>query len=238
MKQFFRYPAVALAIAVLLLLSACSGAATPAANTAVAPTVPATANANQVGATATVPPTQAAAPASGDARQAVINALKAVSTAGPYHVKITTGLGSSTSHVIDGDIILPDHFHLNMQGREMLIIASKTYMKANGKWVEFPIDMGSLIQGMVGTLTEDILNGVSNAKLVGPDTVNGKAATLYTFDEAYTLDGKPYTSQNKLWVDSLRGLPIQQQVDGVVNGAASSTIQVITYDPTIKIDTP
>lgn len=179
-------------------------------------------------------PADTAAPA--DARQAVIAALHAVMTAGPYHIKSTTT--GQKNITMSGDVILPDRFHLTTDGQEMLIIGEKTYMKQNGQWVDFPVDIGGAISGMVGTMTSQTEQSISDAVMLGSDTVNGTPTTLYQFHLGLDAGGNTISSTVKLWVDSLRGLPVQQQIDGDVGGIKSSTLQVITYDASITIPQP
>lgn len=219
---------------IMILVAACSGAATPAVATPVQNGEIVAPFAARV--TPTMVPT--AVPAHGvSARQAVINAMHAVGSAGPYHIQSTTTSGGKTT-VMTGEVILPDHFHLTTNGHEMLMVGSKTYIRQNGQWVDFPIDIASIVTGMMGTLSVEAEKGITNAQMLGADTANGTPATLYQFNQTVNFGGTAVTSTVKLWVDSLRGLPVQQQIDGVVAGVPSMTLQVITYDPTIKITAP
>ena len=230
--KFFRRAGV---LMLWLVLAACSASVTPLVKTPVMvielPTVTVIAP--------TLAATRASVPATGgvDARQAVLNAMHAVGTAGPYHIKSTTTVGSTTL-VTTGEVRLPDHFHLTTNGEELLIIGDKTYRKSNGRWVNFPIDIGKQVSGMMGTLTSEGEKGISDAQLLGSGTVNGITSVEYQFKQTVNVGSTTLTSTVKLWVDSLRGLPVQQQIDGVVNGQTTSTLQEITYDPSITFPTP
>jgi hypothetical protein len=79
---------------------------------------------------------------------------------------------------------------------------------------------------------------ISDAQLVGPETVNGTPALAYTFTYTNTVEGTLITDHDKLWVGTANGLPVKQVVDGALNGSVFHNEQTIVYDSSITIDTP
>lgn len=237
--KFLRHGLV-IWLALGALLTGCSPWTTQVARTpVVAPvaTLPPTAGVVLPPTGVTATPSRVPAATGLDARQAVLNAMNAVATAGPYHLKSTTTTGG-VSKVTTGEVSLPDRFHLTTNGEELLIIGDKTYRKSGGRWVDFPVDIGKLVTGTMGTLTSEGQKGVSDVKMLGAGTVNGVPTVEYQFQRTVSVGGVSVTSTVKLWVDTLRGLPVQQQIDSQVNGQATTTLQVMTYDPSIQFPTP
>jgi len=220
-----------LGMPLVLAMLACLGSATL---TPSATAIPATAIATSVPAALT--PTVASAPV-GDARSAVLQALQAVFTAGPYRVIATTVSGATTIQM-HGEVILPDRFHLissigGSTEREYLIIGSTTYTKVGDQWTEVPIDVTSLVGGFLSSLDPDSISDVS---LVGTEDVNGTTAQVYTFVYTNTINGTQIVTNDKLWIAN--GLPIKQTVDSDSTGTTYHSEQTIEYDSTITIEAP
>jgi hypothetical protein len=199
--------------------------AAPITNPTTTPTTPAT---------STAAPTTAPLTAAGDPRQAVLNALHAMAQAGAYRVHSTTTTDEGNTIQISGEVILPDRFHLVMNGREILIIGNKT----GDQWTEFPVDVGSIVSGFMGGMTAEMEKSISDVESVGPDTVNGVPAQVYQYTSSFKAGDQEVKGTAKLWVGVANGLPIQQEVDGEFAGIKSKTVQEIEYDPSIKIEAP
>jgi hypothetical protein len=73
-------------------------------------------------------------------------------------------------------------------------------------------------------------------QFVGWDNVNGTSAQVYTCTSSADLSGQTVTSQVKVWIAN--GLPVRLEINGEFAGIKSKTVQVITYDPSIKIEVP
>lgn len=214
------------------LLTACAGAAAPipAAPTGAANSVPATGPESTV----TTPAGPVGDPA---ARQAVIDALQAYQKAGPYRVDSTINANGKTEQMT-AEVILPDRFHLKMPSMELLAVGGKTYIKRDDKWVSFPMDIGSFLSGFTTSVNQDLINRMSNFKVVGSDVINGSPTMVYQFDTTYGAGNQSASSVNKLWVDIARGLPVKQEITGSAGGVQSTTVQIITFDPNITIQPP
>jgi hypothetical protein len=168
----------------------------------------------------------------------VLDALHAMVQAGPYRIHSTTTTGDGNTIQMTGEVILPDRFHLVVNGREILIVGNKTYQKEGDKWTEFPVDIGSIVSGLIGGMTAEMENGISDVQYIGPDTVNGVPAQVYQYTSSFKAGDQEVKSTVKLWVGVANGLPVRQEVDGEFAGIKSKTVQEIEYDPSIKIEAP
>jgi hypothetical protein len=174
-----------------------------------------------------------------DARAAVLRAIQAHLTAGPYRVVASTTADENTV-AMHGDVILPDKFHLfsSVSGgteREYIIIGSATYAHVNGAWTPLQLDLSGLLANFIDRLDPTAISGVV---LAGPDAVNGTPVLAYTYTYTNTVEGALITNHAKIWVGTASGLPLKQAVDGEVSGTAYHSEQVIEYDSSITIEAP
>ena len=175
----------------------------------------------------------------GDARAAVLRAIQAHLTAGPYRVVASTTAGENTV-AVHGEVILPDKFHLfsSVSGgpeREYIIIGSATYAHVNGVWSPLQLDLSGMIANFIDRLDP---TAISDVVLVGPDAVNGTPALAYTYTYTNTVNGALITNHDEIWVGTSSGLPLKQVVDGEVSGTAYHSEQTIVYDSSITIEAP
>ncbi len=174
-----------------------------------------------------------------DARTAVLQALQAHLTAGPYRVVASTTAGENTV-AVHGEVILPDKFHLfsSVSGapeREYIIIGSATYAKVNGAWSRLQLDLSGMLANFIDRLDPA---AISDVALVGPEDVNGTTTIAYTYTYTNTVNGALITNHEKIWVAVASGLPVKQTVDGEVSGTAYHAEQTLVYDSTITIEAP
>ena len=194
-------------------------------------------SAPQPSATPTAVPSATPPPAPSDPQQALIDIMKSVMQAPPYHISSTSTTDSGTTTVMTGEVALPDHMHIKMStGTEILVVGDKSYQKVNGSWQPFPVDIGNLLNGLLGDSASDPGKSVSNVQYLGQDNLDGVSTQVYSFTSSADLGGETITSQVKMWVAN--GLPVRQEIDGEYSGIKSKTVQVITYDPSIKIEAP
>lgn len=216
--------------------AAAANSVTHAPSGSAATAAPAQTTATAAGSAAT-PQNGATAVPTSTPKQVVINAINKIRQAGPYRTQSTTTTDGKTTQTTV-EVVLPDRYHIVMPNQEMLIVGNKSYQKQNGKWVAFPIDIGSIIAGAVGPLTQTAEQDISNVQLVGQDTVNGAPATVYQYQEIINSGGSSINSTSKIWIDNASGLPVKQEITGSFGGIESTTVQTIQYDPTIQIEAP
>ena len=147
--------------------------------------------------------------ASGDPKADVLAAAKKF--AGLPHFKATMDMkGKNDSHM-EFEYVAPDSYHIvNSASMEIVIIGKKTYVKTGGTWRSMPMSMGASISSMRDSFTEEGLKNLADVKYDGEDTVNGKAALVYSYSGKTPNDGKQYDS--KIWVSKAEGLPIKIEV--------------------------
>jgi hypothetical protein len=223
-----------LAMAMMACLGSPAAAPTATAAAVLATELPAATPTSEA---ATAEPTVVGA-ISDEPRDAVLRALQAIPTAGPYRVESSITSGTLTTNV-NGEVILPDRFHLhaNSNGteREYLIIGTTTYAKVGDQWSPIPIDLSSMIANFINSLNPDSITEVSR---VGTEDVGGAPADVYTFTYTNTTLNPPLVSSDKLWIGEANGLPVKQTVDGDYNGSAYHSEQTIEYDSSITIEAP
>jgi hypothetical protein len=231
----------------VLLLAACGGNE-PAPDAASAPenNPPAA----QSAAVATDAPAAAAtAPAAvqlpSDPKAAILQALRAQLTAGPYRSTTTIDMEGGAQTVV-GTVIPPDRMHVSMDmggiNTEMIYIGAKVWSKQGDEaWVESD-RIGTPGAGLLDeSMIADTERTITEAALVGPDVVEGVDTLVYTFttdlskSEVMPMES---ISQSKIWVATATGLIIRQETEDATADTPSQTVQVIEYDPTITIEAP
>lgn len=236
-----------------LSLAACGGSApTPAASptTAVNATqAPLPTSAPAVAATEapTAPPVATAAPSApaGDAKDAILAALRKQLTSGPYRTSAAITSENGSVEVI-GEVIPPDRMRSvsTIAGRksEMIFIGDKGWMKSgDADWKDMGASNATMALSQFSTaMVDDMANAISDARLIGPDVVNNAPAMAYS----YFMDSNKFKtpidvkSNVQVWIDVATGLIVKQEIDGEVMGVKSKTVQTVTYDPAIKIEAP
>jgi hypothetical protein len=244
----------ALLIVMVATLTACLGNPAPTAQPNAAPQSAAATLPAATLLAATLPaPTATVAPASptlqlptpaplaaDDVIKAVKAAWAAADKAGPRRLKQVTYKGDQAITTIDAESVPPDQFHqiVTMNGQviaEQYIDGGAIYVKAPNTegWKKTPAsaaEVGAVIGGLAQTLVGDIT--YSDAKVLGPETVNGEPATVYSY--ATQLKGFPDKTSYKLWVSTAAGLPIRQEKVTT----RLRLVMDITYDAKLTVSLP
>lgn len=240
-----------LIVLTLFWLAACSSGGEEAAPTAVsvAPIAQAVPAAGQPSAATSTPvpaptaaPAQAAAPAfAGDPKEAILDAMRAMADR-PFRSRSTiTGEGFSME--ITGEFSPPDGMRVLTQlkdspDREMIVIGAQGWQRAGGEgWTPMPPEVVAMVneQGGLAPNLAMLESTITAAALVGPESVDGVDALLYTMATVFDA-GKPteIAGDVKLWIDASRGLPIRQEV---TNGG-TLTVQRIEYEGVAPVAAP
>ena len=123
---------------------------------------------------------------------------------------------------------------------ETIIIESTIWTKAAGDtWTK--TEGGAQAVAALNQLSQDPESQgitISNATLVGPDTVDGEPALVYTYDTAIGEGDSRITASSKIWVSVARGLPLKIESAGEAGGIKSTTVQTLEYDTNIVIEPP
>lgn len=195
--------------------------------------------------TATPAPTEPPEPAapSGDAKQAVLDALKLSLNSGPYRT-VTTITDENGVTELAGDVIPPGQMHIQLTSAdgttEIIFIGDQGWMQSGGSgWIDFPAAQA------IGEMTKQMMLDpesagfqIEDVVFVGPDTVNGEAAWVYTYRSIVGEGSDALESNGKLWISAVTGLPMQQEGESEIGGQKSTVLQIITFDPAITITPP
>jgi hypothetical protein len=79
---------------------------------------------------------------------------------------------------------------------------------------------------------------ITNEQFAGVDAIDGKPTWIYSYTQTIEGFGEAEPSEVRLWVEIATGLPLRLESSGNVFGSPTTTVQVITYDPTITISPP
>lgn len=240
------------AILCLLILAACGEAAPqPAAPqgvpAAAAPSAQATsAPAPTVAPSAIPEPTAAPATAEpaialpGDANAAVIAALVAQLEGGPYRaVSLTESAdGSFESR---GEVVPPNRYHtiveIDGETTEMIIIDRDIWRKVEDSWIKTQFSAGAAGLAAV-TTPEAIAASVSQASLVGPDTLDGVPVLVFTYLSTFGEGEAATSAPSTLWVSAETGLPLKIEGSIELAGQTSTTTQSFVYDDSVTVEPP
>lgn len=139
------------------------------------------------------------------------------------------------------DFIAPDRFHVSYlggtgAGMELIYIGGDSYMKTGGKWSKMPGDAKS-IPNLRDSFTEEGLKSLTDVKFEGDDTVDGKAALVYSYKNVTPIGNYSFTS--KMWVGKSTGVPIKiyaEYTNGVLKQMTVNydTESPVTIEPPIK----
>jgi hypothetical protein len=175
---------------------------------------------------------------SGNIVTAIVNASKA---------QLAAKAWQASSNIVSNQVTVkgtleyfaPNRYHLTTSTIDAIAIGSKSYMNQNGKWIETPLDVAGFISSLMNSaLPQLVENNITNAKLIGSDTLNGKTMTVYQFDNTFTQDNINITTNTKLWVGTADGLPYQELIQGDINGVQTTTTNLMAYDPSVQIEDP
>ena len=179
-----------------------------------------------------------------DPRAAVEYALRAQPKALPF--KVTTTIGS-------GNTQMNSMIEIETPQRIMMVVGTHSVISLDGQCYEKTgeaawqtcanASTGQTAQTGVSTLLdqatiEAAISIIQTVKLAGNETLNGKNARIYEYTTSGKLMGMQVDGTTRLWVDEKTGLPVKSVADSTAGGYTSSSTQLISYDPTIKVQAP
>jgi hypothetical protein len=133
----------------------------------------------------------------------------------------------------------PDRFHMTGDNNEVIIVGPATYMKGrNGAWQKVPMDVNAMIQSFRDPQVIDEVRKSTNAKFIGPDTLDGSPMLVYQYTTSNAF-GTNSTSTTKSWISASDGLPRRLEIDGEINSAKARAVNTYyDYNAEIKIEPP
>ena len=193
---------------------------------------------------ATAPPQEAIGPND----PAAINGLRQVFTKlneqKSWRVRMTS-VSDSKTITQSVAFVQPDRIHMVTDEMEQIHIAGTAYMKTGtSSWQRIPFSFGNLIEQFRKdpALIESSFRG---ATIVGKETLDGRAMTVYRYYASIKLAGGLVSGGgwNKMWVDG-SGLPRRAEADGQgqflgFSGKPSKTTLIYSdYGAAIRIVAP
>ena len=88
---------------------------------------------------------------------------------------------------------------------ETIIANGQKYIRVRGKWMRIPVTS----QDMLEQEKEEEEHGKSTCQLLRSESVNGEAATLYSFHREY----EEVTEDEQIWISKGTGLPLRAEAD-------------------------
>ena len=226
----------------VLLISACGPAAA-------ATTQPPNATTAPVGIASPNAPAATQAPASNpnlpsDPRAAVEYALRTQPKSLPF--KVTTTIGSGSDQMVTSAVIeTPQRIMMVDATHSVIILDGKCYEKIGDGAFQTCTDAttGQTAQANASSLLDQAtidaaIAIIKTATLSGSETLNGISAHVYDYTSSGPLMGMQVDSSSKMWVDEKTGLPIKVVTTSTVSGSTTTFTQLISYDPTIKVQAP
>jgi len=227
-------------LAIALALAACGGATGSSGGGGGAATAGAPGSS---GAPAATSGTGAGACGTTDPTGIIRAAAKAQLAAPSYESSTTSELnpgGSSTSVL---DYQSPNSVHMTITSAsgkvtERIQVGSKGWMKVGSTWVEAPaLDIKPILAG-AGTFADTVV--LSNVAVVGHDTIDGAAATSYSFKA--DLGAGIGTSAGTMWIRDADCLPVKQDATSstTLSGATVSahTVTTVTKYGQVTVTAP
>ncbi len=220
--------------------------------TQAAPTV--SALATQVGPTVAAAATAAAttvsgAAPSGNPGDAIVNAEKQFLTKPVRMTSVTTDSDTNQPKTTVLEIQPPDRFHMvPASGTEIIIVGGQgTWIKQGGNWIKSPLDMSGLVSSFY---SPDVIQKIQQsvqlkpAQFVGPDILDGQPMWVYQYSTTLTgaaPGGGDLTTQSKIWIGAVDGLPHKTESNGpsaTKQGVTTHTVITYQYDPNLNIQPP
>ena len=191
-----------------------------------------------------------AAAVAADPKDDLAAVMKAQSDAPAYRAKIATSdSNSGMKMTVTMERVKPNQIHVKTEGGPMAVEVysdgQKTLMKqGDTPFQEAPPQVAAMLaQNSQEAMMQQAIASAKNVKVAGHESVNGTAATLYTYD----AEMSGVQSANKLWVSDKEHRPIKGESDvhgKVAAGGADGTkidmkvTSTFDYDPSIKVVMP
>ncbi len=197
--------------------------------------------------------------AGGGARAAVISendkpidvltrAMRAQLDAKSYRAQVNTTSDEGSSKMLI-EYAAPDRYHMTGETQpsgasqsfkmEYVIAGGATYIKTpNGQWTRSPIDASQMLKAFRDPKMLDELSKSADAKLVGPDTIDGEPMLVYQYTQNNPL-GMNLKVNSKTWLSVADGLARKTESEGEMRGKKTRTlITIYDYNTDIKIEAP
>jgi outer membrane lipoprotein-sorting protein len=147
-----------------------------------------------------------AGPVFADAREEVLASWDRMLEKGSYRM-IMESESRGRTHRSELDVSLPGSFHMRSPESEMILLPQGTWMKVNGSWMQFPMNMSKAIEGYTAEAVEDGKSGLASVEKTGEGMVEGCMATTYRYTSSGKFMGIKNDSTAEMAVCQDTGLP-------------------------------
>jgi hypothetical protein len=176
----------------------------------------------------------AAAPAAADPQQELTAAFGKAMAKGAFSATVQTEGRNATT--VEMRVVLPNRFHMKTADTEMIILPQGTWMNANGQWMQFPMDMSKMIEGYSQGAIEQGMASLREVKVVGNDTIDGCASTVYGYRASGKFMGVNSNTEAEVAICDRTGLPVRVTTRDK-KGKPEATV-LYDFDSAIEIRPP
>jgi len=175
-----------------------------------------------------------------DPKAEIIAASKKFTSLPSFKAKMTTDGESSMD--LELEYQAPDRYRFKIEpvhGMEIetIMIGSDTYAKLGGKWQKMPGNTAAQIPAMKEMFTEEGMKRLSNVRFEGVETIDGKSANKYAYDDPGQPDKGVAAYTSTIWVSKDKDIPLKVKVDYKGGKLKSATINYDTDSP-VSIEKP
>ena len=170
-------------------------------------------------------------------RQILGESFAAMQVAKSFRSTSVTEEGGVKS-TVQNDTIWPDRFHIRNGAQEFVFVPGASYMKQGSTWTQLPVDMSEMVKSLSPDAMQQSLANLSNAKLLGEETIKGRTAIVVEYDTHARVMRIDTKSHVKSWIDAKTKLPIQQQAEGTAMGKRSKAFTLYDFVASLKIEAP
>lgn len=168
-------------------------------------------------------------------REDVMAAFEKAMARDAYRATSTTDADGSTVETLIS-FRKPGSFHMRNPQTEVIVLPEGTWMKSGGEWMQLPMDMSSMIQGMTLTAMKQAASLIQQVEARGSEAVAGCDSTLYAYRTEGKVMGINASADVELAVCDDTGLPIRV-VSSDPRTQARTTL-VYDYDTPVEIRAP
>ncbi len=219
---------------VALAISACGGAPTATPTDALPTSAPAAPTKAAIPtAVPTAKPT--VAPTTANPLDALTRIMRGWAGVKTFRSKITTTTSAGASTEISLDVVMPDRFHVVTKQLEAIAIGKTYYLKIGNQWQKVALPQGIDLNFADLKKLEAELGASTDAKLIGPDVLDGTPTLVYEYTTTIKTP-TTLTTTSKLWVAVADQLP--RKMESVSKTGSKTVATYYDYNAAITIEPP
>lgn len=189
-----------------------------------------------VAATPTAAPTATAtaAPTNANPLDALAQIFRGWAGVKTFRAKIIVTPTKGAATETDLDVVMPDRFHVKSKQLEAIVIGTTYYVKIGSQWQKIALPKGIDLNFADVKKLESELGASTNAKLFGPEVLDGTPTLVYQYTTTIKTP-TPLTTTSKVWVAVSDQLPRKMES---VSKSSTTTVTYSDYNAAITIAPP